>query len=201
MLSALHCALICIFHELLCTVPMRDGLTLRKFETTSLAISRVLQTCGTASFLSESLTVWKTITISICLLGMGIAPSDDHINIFSELLPPTDLTGDHCQQPAFLYCRPDLPALIDDLHMAVDLLRDVQIHIDVNPQATQLQMESSSLLYQCELELTTILNVIDRRSLPQLRPEPIEISDDPITVEVEVATSTQLDSPASEANG
>lgn len=110
--------------------PLQDSISIARCEACAETIASILRTCGTATFLTESMTIWRCLHITLRLISFELPADSGHISIFDLLAMPTDLHNDSCQCMAVLLLRRDVAQLATATWNSVELLRDIQIFLD-----------------------------------------------------------------------
>ena len=129
MLPFLQVTFITYLYNLL-TGPLQDNISIARCEACAETIASILRTCGTATFLTESMTIWRCLHITLRLISFELPADSGHISIFDLLAMPTDLHNDSCQCMAVLLLRRDVAQLATATWNSVELLRDIQIFLD-----------------------------------------------------------------------
>ena len=81
MLPFLQVTFITYLYNLL-TGPLQDNISIARCEACAETIASILRTCGTATFLTESMTIWRCLHITLRLISFELPADSGHISIF-----------------------------------------------------------------------------------------------------------------------
>ena len=105
--------------------------------------------------------VWTCLTTAFTLIQSNLPPTNESLQLFSDLRPPCVLDPSSFQPLASLRFRLDRTELIDRLHAAIETMRELQLYIDCAPDIDSYDEQASVMLYFGEMELVNSLHVLD----------------------------------------
>ena len=135
-------------------------------------IQDIISTLGTPPFLGASIQLWSCITIAAILVAANLSPTADNIDMYTNVAPTCSLNPGDFRALSGLRGRADGPGLTRRLQDSIDVLRELQVMIDCDRNADDLDEMASNLLWFAELELQNACNVVgpDTMAPPTLPP-------------------------------